>query len=197
MNKKEQKSIQTKQKLQDAFLALYTGRNIDKISIREITDMAGYNRATFYIHYTDVYHLRDTIEETLLRTLDTKAEEIFSPMGDYDIAPLATTIFSLYHNYGDTFFILLTHPNSSFSNKVKHLMRTKFLKRCPGLSSEDTLKVSLIMEYQISAVIGVIAYWQKTKDIPFEDLLTALREISSSGVLHTIADVLQKYLPHE
>ncbi len=67
MNKKEMKSAETKAKLSQAFITLYQEKPIEKISVREITDAAGYNRAAFYIYYKDIYDLLESIESRLLR----------------------------------------------------------------------------------------------------------------------------------
>ncbi len=45
---------------------LYAQKPIEKISIKEITELAGYNRGTFYLYYNDVYDLLHQIEEEIL-----------------------------------------------------------------------------------------------------------------------------------
>jgi AcrR family transcriptional regulator len=197
MNKKEMKTAQTKKKLQQAFLELYSEIDIDKISVRTITDIAGYNRATFYIHYTDVYQLRDMIEETLLKEFNHNADRILSSINEYDITPLIKMISSLYQDYGDTLPILLTHSNSSFAGKVKSLARTKFLKNCHGLSPEDKIKLGYLIEYQLSAVIGLASYWRNNQDFSFENLLSIIKDVSSKGIVPSIAKVLNKYAKME
>ena len=55
MKKQPQVTEQTRANLREAFWNLYAERPIERISVREITDRAGYNRATFYLYYHDVY----------------------------------------------------------------------------------------------------------------------------------------------
>lgn len=47
----------TRQLLQQALARLLTTREFDKLSVQEITDAAGVNRATFYAHYSDKFAL--------------------------------------------------------------------------------------------------------------------------------------------
>ena len=54
MGKKPLQSAATRQKLIDAFWELYTVKGIEQISVKEITDSAGCNRGTFYLHFKDV-----------------------------------------------------------------------------------------------------------------------------------------------
>ena len=45
MNRNEQRTAETKKNLQEAFLKLYEKKEISQITIREITDLAGYNQS--------------------------------------------------------------------------------------------------------------------------------------------------------
>lgn len=67
MKKQPQITEQTKDKLRSAFWTLYSSKPIDKITIKEITDLAGYNRGTFYLYYKDVYDIFASIETELLQ----------------------------------------------------------------------------------------------------------------------------------
>lgn len=57
MRKQPEVTEQTKTNLRTAFWELYKEKPIEKITIKEITDAAGYNRGTFYLYYKDVYDL--------------------------------------------------------------------------------------------------------------------------------------------
>lgn len=75
MKKQPQITEQTKANLKDAFWKLYTEKPIEKISIKEITDLAGYNRGTFYLYYKDVYDIFSQIEDELLDKIKTVLDE--------------------------------------------------------------------------------------------------------------------------
>lgn len=45
----------TRQNLIDSFWLLYCQKNIEKITVKEICEIAGYNRSTFYVYFNDVY----------------------------------------------------------------------------------------------------------------------------------------------
>lgn len=69
MGKKTAASEATKQALQEAFWELYKNKSIEKISVREITERAGYNRGTFYLYYKDVYDILEQSEQLLIREI--------------------------------------------------------------------------------------------------------------------------------
>ena len=63
-------SDQTRRALADALKTLMAQRPLEKISIRDITDLAGIRRQNFYYHFADVYDLlRWTIQEEAVSLL--------------------------------------------------------------------------------------------------------------------------------
>lgn len=52
-------SKQTKKNIVESFWRLYEKKPIEKITVREICECSGYNRATFYRYFTDVYQIKD------------------------------------------------------------------------------------------------------------------------------------------
>jgi AcrR family transcriptional regulator len=53
--------LRTRQLLQQALAHLLHTREFDKLSVQEITDAAGVNRATFYAHYPDKFALLECV----------------------------------------------------------------------------------------------------------------------------------------
>ncbi|MCD8346638.1 MAG: TetR/AcrR family transcriptional regulator [Lachnospiraceae bacterium] len=80
---KEKKYIKatnaTREALINAFFMLAHSKKIYQITIHEITDIAGYNHATFYRYFADIYGLIEYAEDEFLRdmrkTIDEKCGE--------------------------------------------------------------------------------------------------------------------------
>jgi AcrR family transcriptional regulator len=66
MKKQPQITEKTRQTFINVFCELYSQKPIEKISVQEITNKAGYNRSTFYQYFTDIYELLDFVENDLL-----------------------------------------------------------------------------------------------------------------------------------
>lgn len=66
MKKKPEITKKTKRNIVDNFCELYMEKPIEKISIQEITNRAGYNRSTFYQYFSDIYELLTYVEDELL-----------------------------------------------------------------------------------------------------------------------------------
>ena len=65
MKKNESKYFYTAQLMNQALLSLIEKKDIEYITITEITKKAGVNRSTFYLHYETIYDLLDETIENL------------------------------------------------------------------------------------------------------------------------------------
>ncbi len=64
------RTAKTQKEIKDAFLTLLKEKKIEKIRVSEITELAEISRATFYLHFEDVYKLYESIEEDILSELN-------------------------------------------------------------------------------------------------------------------------------
>ena len=56
----------TKRSIINAFLAMRSERPIEKITVRELSERAEIHKATFYLHYHDIYELSEYLEEEVI-----------------------------------------------------------------------------------------------------------------------------------
>ena len=55
--KQDRRVRRTQKLLKDSLVTLMQEKEFKNISVKDITDRADLNRGTFYLHYTDTYHL--------------------------------------------------------------------------------------------------------------------------------------------
>lgn len=67
MNKKENKYFNTATKMDEALITLLEKKDFDYITIKEICEIAGVNRSTFYLHYENTV---DLLQETTRYIMD-------------------------------------------------------------------------------------------------------------------------------
>lgn len=68
MQKKENRGVRkTKNQIKDSLLQLLEEKHIDKISVKELCEVADINRGTFYFHYHDIYELLTELENEFLK----------------------------------------------------------------------------------------------------------------------------------
>ncbi len=59
----------TKRNIINAFLELRANKPLEKITVKELSELALINKATFYTHYSDIYDLSEQLELNLIDTI--------------------------------------------------------------------------------------------------------------------------------
>lgn len=58
----------TKRSIINSFLELRSQRALEKITVKELAARAEINKATFYLHYRDIYDLSETLEREVVKS---------------------------------------------------------------------------------------------------------------------------------
>ena len=123
----DRRTRRTKKLLTDAFLELLSSKKLNEITIKELCDKADINRGTFYLHYQDIYDLKQQIETELYEEL---AKLIFpiTTMKDLDSYQLFYDLFT-FTKRNERLFTTLLGPNGdiSFLTDLKTLFKQYYL----------------------------------------------------------------------
>lgn len=71
----------TRASIKAAFMTLRAKKPLEKITVKELSELAQINKATFYLHYRDIYDLSDQIEDEVL-TESLRSLELDNPVLD-------------------------------------------------------------------------------------------------------------------
>lgn len=179
--------IVTKQKLETAFLQLYRTAPIEKITIRSITELAGLNRCTFYAHFTDIYDLSNQIEAEIEEEISVAIQKISLPLNSTSMEIFIKEIMKIYKIRGNALPIFLTRPHSNLQTHLKSVVKNYIISGTPNLNGDDSLLLEYALEYQLSAVIGVISFWlQKYNGSNLDELFSHIYELSTKGFFATL-----------
>ena len=72
----------TKNSIINAFLKLRAKKSLERITVKELSDLAEINKATFYLHYKDIYDLSETLENELFERVFNNIEHPNSALSD-------------------------------------------------------------------------------------------------------------------
>lgn len=189
MQKREELTQQTKQNLREAFWSLYIQKPIEKITVKEITDIAGYNRGTFYLYYKDTYDLLAKIEQELLEVVDTLITQWLENDALHNLSDHMEHLMELAQTYSSYMGVLLSDQGDpKFASQLKEILKP--LIAC-WMQIDDTDKESsLLCEFYLSGLLSVISTWLcEEKDLDIEQFVQfiishifPITNISSSGI---------------
>ncbi|WP_258087924.1 TetR/AcrR family transcriptional regulator [Weissella fangxianensis] len=181
MNKQLQQNEKTKQALKTSFLRLYNQEDIEKITIKQITDGANVYRSTFYIHFTDIYALLDLIEQEEIESFSRYIQQNFEKA---TIEGFMQLVIHYFESKGNLLFLLIqkSHHNE-FSTKIKQTL-VNIIKNTLGIQNQDNVEVAFSLEYIADSFIFLLKFWHEQKDmIPISDLYPFAMDILHHGVI--------------
>ena len=172
MKKQPDVNAKTKKAFMDAFSELYCQKPIEKITVKEITDIAGYNRSSFYQHFRDVYDLLDCLEKDVL---DFMHERLHMGMGS--IKELISVfdekgfyLNALFGDYGGNRFLDKLKTNVSFESHKTDI-------------SKDNPISPYLMEFHLSTVLSLLRLWhRRERDISPEEMLALIFRLYMGGI---------------
>jgi AcrR family transcriptional regulator len=173
--------MQTRKNLADAFWQIYCEKRIEKITVKDITTKAGYNRSTFYEYYTDVYDVLEQIESSVLPDMEKHKKIVLKKNMLFPV-----NHFVEVYSKNKQYYVVLLGKNGdpAFQEKMKNSYKDLVRPILQSYETDDyTLEYSL--EYGISAIIGMITYCYTREEHPdIERMVNLLNNFMSNGVLY-------------
>ena len=190
MRKQPDRTTQTKACLTTAFWDLFKEKPVNKITIKDVTDRAGYYRSTFYFYFADVYQILEQIEDAILCEWESMISEI---LGQGKNEVMFERVAAFYEHNGEYMSVLLSPKGDpAFIQKIKDIMRPKMftMLKLPEMDA----KGSMIFEFVISAMLAFLTEWYRNaKHVPAKEAVMLLQSLASENtaavMLRHAADV--------
>lgn len=150
MKKQPEITAATRKAFVDAFCEFYRDKPVEKITIKEITNKADFNRSTFYQYFKDAYDLLFYLEDMVISYVSSFTD-IQEEMKFYVEA-------------------LRGNPNSTkFTERLKLVILPVFMEQFQ-IAKTDTKSV-YVLEFYLSGLISMVKRWMQSGcDVPIEDL---------------------------
>lgn len=184
-NPDDRRARRSRRLLKESLLELMKRKSFADISVRDVTDAADMNRATFYLHYSGTAELLQSVEEDLLAELqdlvDAHMQEtvavgsvapVFEPVLDFAVEHRETCTILFASSEASGFFQSiqgLVHENGA------PLVRTWFRPADPRLTD-------YLLNFLAWGFIGLLSEWfEKDMALPKSELLSAAQRLADSA----------------
>lgn len=157
----DRRSRKTEAAIEKAFFELTAKKDINKITVKEITDLADTNRGTFYLHYIDILDLQDKIEDKIIEELCCSAKvDFISAIKDHQVLQI-TNILEYIHENVEVFKAFLNSNRSmQFMDKLTVAVEERFL---PDISlkmkEHDQEFCRLVSTFFVNGTAALIKDW--------------------------------------
>ncbi len=169
----------------DAFMTLYESNAIEKISIKMLTDLAGLNRGTFYLHYHDIYDLLNQIETKYHSISRSIAINTVDALFNNTALDNALPSIEFYESNLKYYKILICMKGKSDLEQVmKREIKDAFISKYHANYSDANNLNEYILEYISSAQVAVIIHWlRKDMEVPLCDISNLIQALTTNGAL--------------
>lgn len=164
----------TKRSIENAFLELRKQKDIEKITVKELAELAYINKATFYTHYHDIYDLSDQLEDEFM---DSIINELPHPESIITDPALATRELSdmLIEKNDITNILFSGSRHNLLSEKIYAALIKYIVSNYPD--EERSLQKSIVLSIIIQGCFH--AYQLFANDENRDEVTTILGEVGT------------------
>lgn len=170
MKKQPEVTQQTRKNIITAFCQLYEQKNIEKISVKDVISLAGYNRSTFYEYFSDIYSVLEYIENDVID---------YIKMGLDNKTKSQTELLTLLVAKEDYLKVLLGQFGCiHFQDRLK----MEFMGKDELPTNNNHLQAYL-SEYHIAVSLSMYRLWlSQGKDISLDELSSLIHTLYMEGI---------------
>ncbi|BAK80842.1 TetR/AcrR family transcriptional regulator [Candidatus Arthromitus sp. SFB-rat-Yit] len=190
MKKQQDVTNETKNSFIISFCKLYMKKPIEKISIRELTDTAGYNRTTFYNYFSDIYDVLDHIENSSIRYV--KQNIIIDIKKENPSKQFINTFLNIYENWESYIKVLLSNQNSAH---FKDRLKKELFNSCMDTFNlpKNNIRAEYILDFYLSAIISVISRWIRNQsEMTSLEMANLLEDMLTNNIFTKIDNYIKK-----
>ena len=180
----DRRVARTKKAIRIALAELLSEKDINSITIKDISEKANINRKTFYNYYSGIHQVVDEIEDSVIVSLESTLNDvdIYEAINDLLIVfdRLTSVINSDFEFYSH---LMKMSSNVSLATKIVDLLKEKTkekLKKQIDIPEED---LRMIIDYSTSGMIRVYQIWfNSNRAISIDKLSSSLGNLMFNGI---------------
>jgi len=183
MNRRPKQTEATKKRILDAFIEAAHEKGVQRVTVRDVTNIAEINRSTFYQYYIDIKDLIEQYENTLLEQV-LSSFEAFSQNKTFDVEKdLFKMALHIFQHFGDeVYFLLGDQGDPAFQHKLRSFLMPIFKKYFFSDAAEIP-NFEYILAFTMSAINGTLTHWHESgQTITDDEIISLIEKLLRSGL---------------
>ncbi len=139
----------TTKNIKDAFFELRKKKSIEKISVKELSELAMINKATFYLHYRDIYELSDKLEIELVERIISEVKPINFLLSRENFKLFSRTLsLAIIRNDDEIRTLFSGYENNHFINHLERTLKNFIFSTYPSIrnNNENNIFLTFIIQ---------------------------------------------------
>jgi len=173
----------TKRQLRNALTSLLLEKDVHRITVRDVADLADVNRGTFYAHYSDVYDLLHQLEDDFLVQLDAVGTRHSARQSDGKSFLYLTDLFAVASEYSDIFYTLYCRSgDADFQDKVFNRLKYQYLYEFLSISGgRESQRLDYCASFIVAGMCTLCKVWIENG---MQESPEAMARLGGEFVLH-------------
>lgn len=161
--------------IKEAFYALRGDKNLEQITVTELTQMAEISKATFYLHYRDVYDLSEQLQQEVIQAVFSKIEDPMAILSD--AMGFTTQMVSALEAEKERINPLFSGSQAAaLPISIEEHLKKQIFSQTPHL--RKNAQINVYLSYHIHG--GYYAYLKNVQKLGYSQVMDMLREIQSA-----------------
>lgn len=175
----------TAKKIRAAFWQLYEKEPINKITVAQVSKLAGIHRSTFYIHFADVYQILEIIEQELLTQLqDSDVTNADSLTG---LTIIGKRLFNaVRNNYQYLHLLLIEQKDAEFARQYRQYFQDKMVALIQLPSANNTSEQEMAKQLVAKLLVETFITCAGTPQMTFAATEKFMRSSMQNGYYRTL-----------
>ena len=158
--KTDRRWVRTRKSIRNAFAKLLIDKELEKITVKEIVEIADINRNTFYLHYSNVNEVVEEIENEIIAAFTAEIERIeFSKLSKDPYLFYKSLNNLLYMDLDLNTAILRSIKSSTLSLRLKQILRDKLFGGLSLSNDIDPIALNVTVDFITAGMISVYQSW--------------------------------------
>ena len=167
----------TKRSIKNAFIKLRSTKPLERITIKELVESAEISKATFYLHYRDIYDLSDSLQKELIQEILQSLDQ--PKLFLSDTTAFTSALFYAFSDHHSMIEILFSGSQSAILPlSIEKELKEYIFKIIP--SARDNAKFNILLTYQILG--GYHAYQQYYPNYGIDYIVDVIKEITGNSL---------------
>lgn len=164
----------TKRSIKNAFLQLRAQKPLERITVKELAGLAEISKATFYLHYKDIYDLSSQLQNEVIQTI---LDDVIQPdVPLLDTVKLTRALFESFWTHQGLIGTLFSGSQATvLPNSIEQGIKEHIFRTMPSARNDSALNIFL--SYQIYG--SYYAYSVNCKRFGREQVLDIIDEIAA------------------
>jgi len=146
----------TLKNIKDAFYQLRKKKPIEKISVKELSEMAMINKATFYLHYRDVYDLSEKLENELISQIIDSVRQYDLRQGKSEFKLFAENLSrAIVSNSKEIGILFSGYDNNRFVNHLEDSVKEYIFMTFPNIPNNNEINIIFTLFIQGSYQVHI------------------------------------------